>query len=228
VSARTAESWVRQRQFLFEELAASVAEFVPARGTIVDVGANVGAFTKTLIERHGFEGEAHLFEPVGNLAALCKAALAPFGTRINVYSMALGDREGVATMRTSTNGNLGWNTLVAEAATADMGTTEVPMRVYDSLGLPDPDFVKIDVEGSEYLVLAGMMETIVRARPVIACEIGWGEKHPHWNEELAVFEKLAALGYRTVDMHRRPVNVRALRATADVLFVPPDELRPAR
>jgi FkbM family methyltransferase len=43
--------------------------------------------------------------------------------------------------------------------------------------LPDgwlPDFVKIDVEGAESLVITGAMETLRRAKPVVAFEHGWG------------------------------------------------------
>ncbi len=50
--------------------------------------------------------------------------------------------------------------------------------------LPDgwlPEFVKIDVEGAEMLVLEGALDTLRRAKPVVAFEHGW---HPELSPEL--------------------------------------------
>lgn len=53
----------------------------------------------------------------------------------------------------------------------------VPMVSIDSLELPRVDYMKIDVEGCEPLVLLGAQETIKRCKPVILFECT--EKRPH-------------------------------------------------
>jgi FkbM family methyltransferase len=47
--------------------------------------------------------------------------------------------------------------------------TNVPVQRIDDMGL-NPDFVKLDVQGFEYAVLMGTLETLRRARPVLFVE----------------------------------------------------------
>jgi FkbM family methyltransferase len=58
-----------------------------------------------------------------------------------------------------------------------------------------PAFVKVDVEGAESLVLAGMRATLERHRPIVMLEL-----HPDWQPEGVTAEDvtgvLAGLGYR--------------------------------
>jgi FkbM family methyltransferase len=58
-----------------------------------------------------------------------------------------------------------------------------------------PAFVKVDVEGAEWHVLAGMRATLERHRPVVMLEV-----HPEWQPEGITVEDvtgiLAGLGYR--------------------------------
>ena len=58
-----ANEFFEKRRTGYETLADAVAPYLPTDGVLFDVGANVGFFTKVLVERTGFSGRAHLFEP---------------------------------------------------------------------------------------------------------------------------------------------------------------------
>lgn len=61
----------------------------------------------------------------------------------------------------------------------------------DSLGLPGPTVVKIDVEGAEVAALRGMTETLRTHRPVVIVEV-------HSDQEGRVRQELSRAGYKTV------------------------------
>jgi hypothetical protein len=46
----------------------------------------------------------------------------------------------------------------------------IPMRRLDDYRLNDVDFIKVDVEGYERLVLEGARETLVRCKPMVIVE----------------------------------------------------------
>ena len=59
------------------------------------------------------------------------------------------------------------------------------------------DFLKIDTDGTENLVLDGFMETLkkLNKKPYILLKLKWGSKHPEWESYKKVFDKLIDIGY---------------------------------
>ena len=223
VDHERAYAWFESRRSTYEELAAASAPYVDPDGVFFDVGGNIGYFTKVLAETVGFRGAVHLFEPVPNLAALCAITLKDVPYDVHIHQFGLAEQDATADIYIGADGNLGWNTMVAEKTQAGMSAMKIQIRAFADLEIASiPTFVKIDVEGAEHRVIEGMLASLRSwpTRPTILCEIGWGRNHPQWNDELAVFAELESLGYRTVDLGGSPVVLADLDKTTDVIFLP--------
>lgn len=216
-------AWFERRSENYDRLIDAVVPYLNAEAPIFDVGANIGYLSLRLMERIGFRGSCYLFEPVPNLQKLCRETFEGAKFKTNVLDYGLSDKDGTVELFIAQNGNIGWNTLIAEKSSAAMKPLQIQVRRFDDAGIDvRPQFIKIDVEGAEYLVLRGMMNSLAKwtTKPVILCEIGWGTQHPKWNEELVVFGELERMGYRTCDLRGGAMDVKGITQTTDVLFLP--------
>lgn len=224
VTQEQALAFFQRRHSSYVELARRVAPHVGADDLVLDIGANIGYFSLVFAEVTGFRGTVHLYEPVPHLAELCSATLreAPFRAVVHAYGLAEADLS--THIFVAANGNLGWNTLVAEQTQHDMVQVPIELRAFDASSLERaPSFIKIDVEGAEYRVLEGLWHALESwsPRPLILCEIGWGSGHPDWERELAVLQRLVDdLGYRVESVSGSPVALADIERTTDVLFLP--------
>ncbi|MET0999721.1 MAG: FkbM family methyltransferase [Marmoricola sp.] len=218
-----ATRFFKQRHANYEKLADAIAPHLDPDGVLFDIGANIGYFSMVVGDRTGFRGQAHLFEPIPHLAQFCFRTLTDAEFSVAVHQYGLGDSDGHVDIFIDTQGNFGWNTMIAERASY-MTPQRITVRRFDGIGLTVvPSVIKIDVEGAEYLVLRGLLPALRQwdKRPPILCEIGWGaEGHPAWKEELEVFAELEALGYRPTTLEGEPVVLEDIDKTCDVMFLP--------
>ena len=143
----------------------------------LEVGANQGIFLRD-IQRVAPGGHHIAYEPI---PSLCEKLTREFPT-IEVRQRALSDQDGQTQfVHVLDPGSQGLSGLLDHRMPASdpSGTrTELITVTTERLDghVPDgwlPDFVKIDVEGAEQLVLEGAVETLRRAKPVIAFEHGF-------------------------------------------------------
>lgn len=73
---------------------------------------------------------------------------------------------------------------------------EVELTTIDSLDLDKLDFMKIDVEGYETLVIEGAMNTIIKCKPIIIMEV-WKDHFGHIDIDYtkSLFKNLLDIGY---------------------------------
>lgn len=150
----------------------------------LDVGANIGFFT-LLAARHMTDGRVWSIEPAPDNARILRAnvALNDFQDRVNVLHAAASDSDGeVYFSSLGYESNIGARftakdaeTLLARTLPGGPGPTKVRSVTLDSL-LQDcrVDLVKVDVEGHEPLVLAGMQRILKGDRPIILSEFAPG------------------------------------------------------
>jgi FkbM family methyltransferase len=136
----------------------------------VDVGANVGLFT-VIGAQSAWRGRVIAYEPVPHLVQLLRdnVQLNWLADRVTVRDVAAGDRAGQR--RFAFEPQL--QALGGFAPDADATTVVDVVTLDEDLGhLDGIDLVKIDVEGGESAVLAGM-ERLIHAGRVrqISCEV---------------------------------------------------------
>ncbi len=144
--------------------------------TAYDLGAYIGFFTLLLSSRVGKSGQVIACEPnpssyrrllknlrlnrIGNTRCLNLAAAEESGRRLFRLEEDDTPLEGHLTPR---------NTEPDPERLIEVETAALDDLVFQR-GLPAPDLVKIDVEGSETGVLSGMSRVLAECRPVIICE----------------------------------------------------------
>lgn len=141
-----------------------------AQGCILDVGANVGHHTVVFAS---LGGEVVAFEPVPELAAQIRERVALNQlTNVRVLECGLGRQNAVLPFFGSPDNNRGTGTFVAGVYERAERTIQVRTgdEVMAELGSPPVGLMKIDVEGFEADVIAGLQATLGRDRPVLFFE----------------------------------------------------------
>jgi FkbM family methyltransferase len=163
-----------QGQFYEGEELEIIAKFVEPGAVFCDIGANIGNHSLFALKYLRIS-KAIVFEP--NPAAI--AVLLSNLTLNGVIDRCDTSRLGFGLSDTEASGfkmfvpqrnNLGGGRMVA---TEGEGSLDV-FRGDDALVGQSVDFIKIDVEGMEMKVLAGLSETIAQQRPRIFVEVDRG------------------------------------------------------
>ncbi len=134
-----------------------------------DVGANIGLVSIIVGQRPEMaSGKVFGFEPEPqNLAHLCRnLEINNFGDRAQAQGVALGADSGQASLHVRGTVGDGRHSLVAsEKAVGAIEVEVVPMSAFCAEAGVEPDVVKIDVEGAEGVVLAGMEPLLAKGKP---------------------------------------------------------------
>ena len=131
--------------------------------TFIDVGANIGDWTYSLIKSTPFDSDLKglLVEPTTALTKILQNRFENFDG-IKVEECALGSESGIATFFISKTCSE-HSSLVIED-TSDTQQVEVKVKTLDYLirfyNLTEVDFLKIDTEGNDFNVLIGAREAL--------------------------------------------------------------------
>jgi FkbM family methyltransferase len=186
----------------------------------LDIGANLGEVAMHMARKTGPSGRVLAFEPIPPVRARLEQHVAHnnLGDVVRVESLALSNGEGRVTMSyaTAAEPNQGMGSMVNIANAHTSLRIEVPTQTLDALvamrGLERVDFIKIDVQGAEPLVLAGARETLARFSPDLLMEVSPEDLRFMGTDSRALCASVEALGYSLFELrHDRPM--RSLRAT---------------
>ena len=175
----------------------------PQARRIIDVGGNIGT---SAIEYATWADAVETFEPTDRTRAYLVANLARNRTRecrawygsasmqitaqVTVHAAALSNVTGTAYMTHREHGLADY-----VAATGDQPCQTATI---DSYGWQDIDIIKIDTEGTEWLVVQGADATIRQCRPVVQVEFwDWNRRFGIDNQDM--LDYFQGLGYRHTD-----------------------------
>jgi len=155
-----------------------------------DVGANAGFCSAYACRVPGYSGQVHAFEPLPAMADMVNAFKSGHQgeTSLTVHQVALGETRGRMTIH--------WDTDYGLASLAlDRGENSavVEVETIDAIGVPPPDFLKVDAEGYEYNVFRGAEKLLKTAPPFIFFESTCEDRKS--TESLLPFDYLASFGY---------------------------------
>lgn len=142
---------------------------------VLDVGANVGEWTASLLaelrkERSNLAGCAvHLFEPSRAALETAEAALRPYASEVSIERQNVAVAEHAGKMSFYVFGAThGSNTLRPLTGDADVPPIDMDCTTLDEYcrerGINRVDFAKIDTEGADFDVLLGASQLLTEGR----------------------------------------------------------------
>jgi FkbM family methyltransferase len=138
--------------------------FVRPTDVCWDIGANAGTYALALSP---LASRVFAFEPIPhNVGILEQVKKRARLHNVSIQRVAIGDIDGPGRMTIPIDGFYGGYYL---AALDDGGSLSVSIASIDVLianGLPQPDFIKCDVEGAETRVINGARSLIARRHPI--------------------------------------------------------------
>jgi len=181
------------RQIARNDFNTSEAEFhllpqwVSTGDWVLDIGANVGQYTKRMSDLVGAHGRVIAFEPVPATFALLAANAERFEHgNVSLFNAAVSGKLDVLGMDIPRFASGLINYYQAHLTEGGQGATRVLTLPVDALQIDRRvSLVKIDAEGHEAQVIDGMQVLLQRWQPTLIVETG----------SQALIDRIAALGY---------------------------------
>lgn len=176
----TLKDWVQQNLFInkYYELAETKfwISFLENKKSVFDVGANVGYFSllaSELVKKNN--GVVHSFEPVSKtFSRLEYNVQLNNASNVILNKIALSSSDGVININVGNEDNWGMSSINQHEFLSGVTEKVVTQTMDDYVtknNVQQIDAVKIDVEGSEFMVLKGMSNVLKTHRPIILVEI---------------------------------------------------------
>ena len=183
---------------------AVVRELVQRGTTAVDLGANIGVYTKALSDLVGPAGTVISVEPVPQTFDVLSRNIRSMGmSNVSCVNVAISDSTGEVVMELPNYDAGGMNfyqaTVVANEGTTVAGSGQrvrVPALTLDTLvaGKGIVGFVKCDVEGHELACLSGAKMVLNSHCPAWLVEV-WGDPDGPGTKAMELFGIFEALSY---------------------------------
>lgn len=163
-----------------------VTRLIVKGNTVIDIGANLGYYTRIFAGACGPEGCVYAVEPVPLYRQVLERNTSGL-PQVKILPYALGDRESLEEMGIPGDQPYrhGLTRIIGEDEKNDKPGFSVQVKTPGALfsGLDHVDYIKCDIEGYEDRVIPGFIEILRRDRPVIQLELA-GENRVMINQFL--------------------------------------------
>jgi len=165
---------------------------------VLDIGANIGHYTKCFSDLVGENGRVIAMEPIPKTFSFLASNTEQFRrSNISLLNVAASNRVQMTNMKIPfwDNGRPNYSRARLSSEATGLSVLAMPM---DNLKIERPvSVVKIDVEGYELEVLQGMIRLIERDHPLMVVE----------TESLEVVEWARSAGYETFRLEDSPNRI---------------------
>ena len=163
---------------------------------VIDIGANVGHYTKRFSELVGPKGRVIAIEPVPATFSLLAANVQLFTyANVTLFNIAISDKMeivGISIPKFSSGMTNYYQAHLTSSSDSEFSVLTLPL---DSLDIRQRiGLVKIDAEGHESFVLAGMRKLIEASHPILIVE----------TESEQLIRGLEEMGYHSEKMKNSP------------------------
>jgi len=216
-----------------------IKDFISKDDLIIDIGAHAGSWSVPLSELVP-NGHVYAFEALPYYCDVLRPLLGWLGkSNITVLNYAILDKCGKTSMTYATENNtkltgqthitsakdINSKKLTVEGITLDHFVYEI-----DDLSSKNISFIKIDVEGAEYLAIKGANKVICRNRPLLLVEVVNKFCSNYGNSAATLINHMKGMNYESYLLtgaklgNLTPVNVDNYSGEkdtgTDIVFVP--------
>jgi FkbM family methyltransferase len=231
--------WLRNPMENERKVFGYLKRFVRPGDVAYDVGANIGLYSRYLVDVCD-AGRVAAFEPMSENLDLLRRNIeidARAKDRVLLVNAALGDSDGSESLQiddvmsasavldsvTGGRPSQGRAQVGLAAKTETVRVARLDTLMSDTAqALPPPRLIKVDIEGAELMMLRGATQTLRKHRPILIIEL-----HERPEVSAGVIELLESLGYHIFSevigedgrsaTHRRVTPDDARRATNYVI-----------
>ena len=195
-----------------------LAKLIKKGDVVFDIGANFGWYSCHFAQLVGETGKVHVFEPTNAIEELKNnLILNGFEARCILNKVALGAKKGIDTLFIPKKLGTAFASL-REHSYSDSGKSRkisVHIEKLDEYILSNKiekiDFIKMDVEGAEYLVLKGAENVLKQYSPVIMLELYDGHIKCFGYSQGELINYLGGFGYHLYEINEKEKEFGSLR-----------------
>ncbi len=181
-----------------------IKQFIEEGDCVLDIGANIGVFTKFMSAIVGDSGQVYSFEPIPQTYDILKHNVENLSLKnVKLFNCALSDEDTTVKMEVPLYDQGGENYYESRIVKKDdknvLRTIDVQCRRIDSIYEKFKriiKFIKCDVEGNELSTLNGALELSKEMKPVWFIEVSTNPDDSK-TQAAALFSLLEGEGYQS-------------------------------